>query len=300
MTLRQALPKSIPLAIGLAVAALTSWLFGWAGFWLVFPWIGGWISAGMLVAGRRTGKKRDLGRRLAILAAAPAFLVFLGLIQRENLQLEETVFYVAAGAFTRVLIHYAVAKVFGPFIWGRGFCGWACWTAAVLEWLPIKGNRRVPARWTSLRFLGLALSLGLPVALIAAGYDYQQAHIQGASYRFHALVCVSGKSAQLLWFLAGNGLYYALAIPLAFLVGKKRAFCRVLCPVSLVMKLQTRMALIKKRPSGAACSGCEACNRSCPMDVDVMSYIARGRRVASSECILCGMCTHVCPERAIA
>ncbi|OAV71723.1 hypothetical protein Barb4_00476 [Bacteroidales bacterium Barb4] len=34
----------------------------------------------------------------------------------------------STGLFTKVLIHYAVAKIFRVFIWGHGFCGWACWT----------------------------------------------------------------------------------------------------------------------------------------------------------------------------
>ncbi len=35
-------------------------------------------------------------------------------------------------------IHYAVAKIFGPLIFGRGWCGFACWTAMVLDFLPYK------------------------------------------------------------------------------------------------------------------------------------------------------------------
>lgn len=33
------------------------------------------------------------------------------------------------------------------------------------------------------------------------------------------------------------------------------------------------------------------------MDVNVMSYISEGKKVKSSECILCGMCSNVCPKR---
>ncbi len=35
------------------------------------------------------------------------------------------------------------------------------------------------------------------------------------------------------------------------------------------------------------------------MDVDVMSYISQGKKVKSSECIQCGICTNVCPQKAI-
>ena len=33
---------------------------------------------------------------------------------------------------------YAVAKIFDPLIFGRGWCGYACWTAMVLDFLPYK------------------------------------------------------------------------------------------------------------------------------------------------------------------
>ncbi|MBI5589024.1 MAG: 4Fe-4S binding protein [Deltaproteobacteria bacterium] len=27
---------------------------------------------------------------------------------------------------------------------GRGFCGWACWIAAILDWLPVKKGGSFP------------------------------------------------------------------------------------------------------------------------------------------------------------
>ena len=79
-------------------------------------------------------------------------------------------------------IHF---KVFGPIIWGRGFCGWACWTAAILEWLPIKKNRPVPKKLTWLRFPVLFLSLLIPLLFINFGYDYQQHHVSESSVKLH-------------------------------------------------------------------------------------------------------------------
>lgn len=41
-------------------------------------------------------------------------------------------------SFEAAAIHYAVAKIFGPLIFGRGWCGYACWTAMVLDFLPYR------------------------------------------------------------------------------------------------------------------------------------------------------------------
>ncbi len=249
---------------------------------------------GSLLASSQKGLKRDLGRRVCILVIGLTLMVFLGVIEHENLQLEENIFYLAyffaGGAFTRVLIHYAVAKVFGPLIFRRGFCGWACWTAGVLEWLPIKRNQPIPKKWTYLRWPVLLLSISIPLVLLYTGYDYMTLHIDKAF----------GKWGQFRWFLVSNVLYFASAIILAYLFQKRRAFCLVFCPVSLIMKVPSSIGIIRKNPSGEKCTECGACNKACPMDVDVMGYIHQGRKIHSTECILCQRCKNVCPVSAIA
>ncbi len=44
------------------------------------------------------------------------------------------------GTFEAATIHYAVAKIFGPLLFGRGWCGYACWTAMALAFV-LKDNR---------------------------------------------------------------------------------------------------------------------------------------------------------------
>ncbi len=288
--------KLIPFILFSALSAIL--MFKWPGF-LFFAWIGACVSIGIYAADRYKGRAKQTGRRIAIILMAPVFLVFLGIMQRENLQLEETVFYLAyfitGGIFTRVLIHYAIAKVGGPLVFGRGFCGWACWTAALLEWLPIRENKPIPEKYQYMRYPVLIISLAVPFIMIQAGYDYISQHV----YDTPGQVISHHKYHQLLFFLVGNALYYAAALPLAFIFRKKRAFCKIACPVSLVMKIPARYSLIKKTPTGERCTECGACNRNCPMDVDVMGYVRSGRRVESTECILCNACVHVCPANAL-
>ncbi len=47
-------------------------------------------------------------------------------------------YYLFLGTFEAATIHYAVAKIFGPLLFGRGWCGYACWTAMALDFLPYK------------------------------------------------------------------------------------------------------------------------------------------------------------------
>lgn len=286
--------KFIPILIGFGIGCLLYIRIGWWGFLFLGLWIGGWISIGALIASGQRGLRRDLGRRISILIIGLTLMIFLGIMEHENLQLEENIFYLAyffsGGAFTRVLIHYSVAKIFGPLLFRRGFCGWACWTAGILEWLPIKENNPVPHQWTFLRWFVLILSLLIPLFLIHAGYDYITLHINKDL----------GKWGQFRWFVVSNAIYFLAAILLAYFFHKKRAFCLILCPVSLIMKIPSSIGIIKKRPSGEKCIECSQCNKVCMMDIDVMSYIHQGKKVHSTECILCNRCKNICPVNAIA
>ena len=77
-------------------------------------------------------------RRIVQLLIGLYMLIYLGLINNENMQIEGFWYYLFTGVFEAATIHYAVAKIFGPLIFGRGWCGYACWTAMVLDFLPYK------------------------------------------------------------------------------------------------------------------------------------------------------------------
>jgi len=285
-----------PFLIG-TILSVSLGLTIWVGFFFVFIPIGLSVSIGLFLSIKLNNP--DLGRKISLSVISLVFLVFLGIMQRENMQIEETVIYLAyfitTGVFTRVLIHYAIAKVFGPLIWGRGYCGWACYTAALLEWLPIKENKPIPKKYTYIRIPVLIVSILIPFILIQTGYDYMSKHIDSSITSF----VESKKLDQFIWFLVGYILYYIVGIILAFVFKKRRAFCKIFCPVSLIMKLPTRLSLVKIKPSGKKCIKCGKCSEVCPMDIDVRKYIENGKKVTSTECITCRNCINICPAKAI-
>jgi len=83
-------------------------------------------------------KKYKHARRVTQLLVGIYILIYLGLISGENMQIEGFWYYLFTGVFEAATIHYAVAKIFGALIFGRGWCGYACWTAMVLDFLPYK------------------------------------------------------------------------------------------------------------------------------------------------------------------
>lgn len=99
-----------------------------------FSYIGISISLGVFLL----IVKYKYARRVVQLLVGMYMLVYLGLICNENMQIEGFWYYLFMGTFEAATIHYAVAKIFGPLIFGRGWCGYACWTAMVLDFWHIK------------------------------------------------------------------------------------------------------------------------------------------------------------------
>ena len=94
-------------------------------------------------------------------------LWYLGVMSHENMQIEGFWYYLFLGVFEAATIHYAVAKIFGPLFFGRGWCGYACWTAMVLDFLPYKQPQKPrKEKLGFLRYVMFVLSLALVSSLM--------------------------------------------------------------------------------------------------------------------------------------
>ncbi|MDY7037196.1 MAG: 4Fe-4S ferredoxin, partial [Thermodesulfobacteriota bacterium] len=180
-----------------------------------FGYIGTAVGIGIGLYVFLPRKKKPSGRRFAQLLVGIYMLGYLGIIKAENMQIEGFFFYLLSGFFSGSLIHYLVAKIFGPIIYGRGYCGWACWTAMVLDYLPYKRNKvgRIASKWEILRYVHFSGSL-LLVLLLWFVFQHQS--------------IPTGQSA-LTWLIVGNIFYFTSALILAFILKDNRAFCKYLC-----------------------------------------------------------------------
>ena len=94
-------------------------------------------------------------------------------------------------------------------------------------------------------------------------------------------------------------LYYLIGIILAVILKDNRAFCKIICPIPVLMKPAARLSLLKIQVDPTKCIDCKKCEQSCPMDIKLLGYKNMGKRVCSTECILCNTCYSVCPTGAI-
>ena len=128
-------PIPIIILIIFETVAISLWLAKDNLFYLLnFSYIGCSLALGL----RLYIKKYRNARRITQLLVGLYMLFYLGIVCNENMQIEGFWYYLFAGVFEAATIHYAVAKIFGPLIFGRGWCGYACWTAMVLDFLPYK------------------------------------------------------------------------------------------------------------------------------------------------------------------
>lgn len=132
--MKKYLPSIVMLAIFESIA-VSLWLTKDNIFYLFnFSYIGISIALGLALL---AGEKR-YARNVAQFLVGSYLLVYLGIICGENMQIEGFWYYLFMGVFEAATIHYAVAKIFGPFLFGRGWCGYACWTAMIIDLLPFK------------------------------------------------------------------------------------------------------------------------------------------------------------------
>ena len=255
--------------------AVTLWLTKDNLFYLLnFSYIGACLGLGtaLFTAGKR------YARHFVQLAVGSYMLLYLGVISRENMQIEGFWYYLFLGVFEAATIHYAVAKIFGPLLFGRGWCGYACWTAMVLDFLPYKVPKQPRKRIGWIRYLTFAASLIFVAALF---------------------LCRVGNLERIMFwsFLIGNVLYYAVGIALAFAFKDNRAFCKYICPITVFLKPMSYFALFRVKCDKSKCISCGKCKRVCPMDVDVTDNSRK--RKNGTECILCMECVKSCPKKAL-
>ncbi|MDY4519376.1 MAG: 4Fe-4S dicluster domain-containing protein [Candidatus Spyradocola sp.] len=273
--MKKYLPSMLLFAVFEAVA-VTLWLTLDNPFYLFnFSYIGIALAVGVALFAR--GHRH--ARRVVQLLVGLYMLVYLGLMRRENMQIEGFWYYLFLGVFEAATIHYAVAKIFGPLLFGRGWCGYACWTAMVLDFLPYKTPQRPRKEGVGwIRYAVFAASLVFVGALFLC-------HVPNLERVMFAA------------FIVGNVLYYAVGIALAFALRDNRAFCKYVCPITVFLKPMSKYALLRVTCDKSKCVSCGKCERVCPMDVEVTNN-ARSRR-NGTECILCMECVKQCPKKAL-
>ena len=258
------------------IIAISLWLLLNNIFYLFnFTYIGFFVSLGILLIIIRQRNARIIIQ----LFIGLYMLVYLGIICRENMQIEGFFYYLSIGVFQAALIHYLVAKIFGPLIFGRGWCSYACWTAMILDLLPYKvpKNKRIK-RLESLRIIIFIFSLVYFIFI----FINKRESIENIMY---------------ISFIIGNIMYYSVGIIFAYIFKDNRAFCKYFCPITVFLKPASYIAILRRKINLDKCISCNKCKKICPMEVDMLNN--KYSRENGTECIQCMKCIIECPKKAL-
>src|SRR5215216_1817549 len=277
----------VPLVVMLAFWGVAVWGFLASGYIqpiILFGYIGTALGVGLGLYELLPKQKKPMGRRLTLFLVGLFLMGMAIFMSRENVQIEGAIFGLLTGVIQMGVTHYLIAKIIGPLLFGRMWCGWACWTVMVLDLLPFKRpSGRLPRQFGWIRYLHFGLSLGIVLLLI-----YVFGFRDGAT-----------GSIAVTWFIIGNLLYYSIGIILAFTLKDNRAFCKYVCPVSVPLKITSRFSVIKIGQGAGQCNDCDACEKLCPMEIRISDYVLNNQRVLSTECSLCQTCITVCSQGAL-
>lgn len=222
--------------------------------------------------------KKKYARHFVQLGVGIYMLIYLGILSRENMQIEGFWYYLFLGVFEAATIHYFVAKICGPLFFGRGWCGYACWTAMVLDLLPYKTPKEDRKKLGWIRYIVFLISL----LSVSALFILKVANLENIMF----------------WsFIIGNLIYYILGIALAFIFKDNRAFCKYICPIAVFLKPASYFSYLRIKCNHDKCINCKKCIKVCPMNVDMLDDSRK--RKNGTECILCCECTKVCPKNTL-
>lgn len=257
----------------------------------------------------RAAQRRSRTIRFAVLLAVLAFITTIGYLH-QTLGINkpvgvdalcpfggiETLWALISGAgYVKKIAASSVVLLFSivltAFVFRRSFCGYVCPLGALQELFGrlgnalFKGRRRPtvpaaidrPARW--LKYFVLVfftLWTWQAAALVIRPYDPWVAWMHLTTGELFAEFGIG--LAVLVVSLAGSVVY-------------ERFFCKYLCPMGAFLAVLSPLSLFKVKRDAEACIDCNACNKACPVNIEV----ATAEVVRTPECINCNECVNVCP-----
>lgn len=191
---------------------------------------------------------------------------------------------------TWLVMALPVVVVYG-LVRARAFCGWACPVNLLLEMVDalrakfgLRVRERVVPRHAKLgvaaAVLVLSALVGIPV--------------------FEAVSPISALNKGLVFGSVAGAVTLVLIVAAELFWGH-RVWCRALCPLGGFYEALGRVGLARVRIDHDACTKCGSCLRACLADPVILEPVVSGTEtvVRAGDCMACGACVDVCPERAL-
>lgn len=187
--------------------------------------------------------------------------------------------------FVLLAVVLALSVVFGPV-----FCGWVCPLGTVQEWVSRLGRKLFGRRHNAFVPRAVDRALRYLRYVVLAWVVYMTAATGTLVFEAWDPYFTMFN----LWSdeLALSGVVI-LALVLLLSLAVERPFCKYACPFGAVLGLSNLVRIFSIRRNPATCIHCSACDRSCPMNIDVSG----AGKIRDHQCISCLKCTseQACP-----
>lgn len=169
------------------------------------------------------------------------------------------------------------------YVFHKTWCGWVCHLGALQEFLYVKKYSwdfmRTKQTQTILKILRYAIVLAVVTEAVIAN-----------TYTFHKYDPI--RTAYNLGYGAGYFEWIMLGLFLVLSMFSYRPFCKVACPIGLVLGWVTKIPGAAVIDSSDNCVNCKTCSKNC--DYQAITRENNISTVNNHDCIACGDCMGSC------
>ena len=169
---------------------------------------------------------------------------------------------------------------------GRVFCGWICYLGAIQEFLYIGKIKVLQTEKAQKIMRGIRyvlLSVLIVQLLITHTIEWNKIGPFRVLFNLYS-PNITG--------------YVLLGILLVSSLFIYRPFCKMLCPVGLILGLITKIPGASVLGITNSCTGCKICNTSCKINA-ITRDDGKVSKLDNQECIMCGECMSDCRIKSI-
>lgn len=198
--------------------------------------------------------------------------------------------------FSVMHIIFALMTIAAIFF-GAAWCGYICPFGALQDQLPSKGKE---SKFMHKKRINLKYITGA-IFLLLILYPIIRYGFQSVVIFYHM-----EDTRVTLDSMHGLILYYIItcSIILICMLFGKRVWCRYFCPMYILNYIGIKISNLLKLPhikissDRNKCVGCQKCNNSCLMGLDVTDMV-KSEKWKYNECIQCGECINICNTHAL-
>jgi ferredoxin len=219
-----------------------------------------------------------------------ASIIYLGFVRGACpcmiMSLHQVILFMLGNPVPFISMLWFLGLVVATCFFGKTWCGWLCHLGALQDvifrspgrkWLTTEKSQRMIKYIQSGLLLVLIVQLVITRSIIFVKYD-------------------PFKVAYNLFSSNITG-YILLVLLLVSSILIYRPFCRICCPVGLLLGWVTKMPGAKKLVIESGCTNCKSCVRSCKQQT--IHSVDGKIKINTEDCILCGDCVHTCKKGLI-